>query len=106
MVSSLATGLHVEQTHNILIVSHGAWIATLLSALRANRVLTCREGVEIGHCLNTGVSIIEYAEIPTRKDPVFMGTLVQYSDVRHVLYRNLHSLEINADVLEDKGKKV
>jgi len=106
MTRTLKAGLPAEQPHNILVVSHGAWIAVLLSALRANGVVTCRRGVEIGHCLNTGVSIIEYTGVPTRRDGILVGTLVQYSGVEHLIHERMHLQEINADVMEDRGRKL
>ncbi|KAG8217655.1 hypothetical protein J3R82DRAFT_5808 [Butyriboletus roseoflavus] len=100
MTSVLEAGTPAEQPHNILVVSHGAWIAVLLSALEAHGVVACREGVEIGHCLNTGVSIIEYAVVPIGRDQALMGTLVQYSGIEHLLREDLHLQEINADTRE------
>lgn len=100
MVSTLEAGIPTRQPHNILVVSHGAWIAVLLSALLAHRVVTCREGVGIGHCLNTGVSIIEYRTVPIGEDEALMGTLVQYSGVEHLVREDLHLQEVNADIRE------
>ncbi|KAF8559716.1 phosphoglycerate mutase-like protein [Imleria badia] len=107
MTSALETGLPVsEEPHNILVVSHGGWIATLLLALRTNGLVTCREGVQIGHCLNTSVSIIEYTGIRNGRDEALVGTLVQYSGVEHLMHADLHLQEVNVDVLEDRGRKV
>lgn len=100
MVSTLEAGIPTRQPHNILVVSHGAWIAVLLSALLAHRVVTCREGVGIGHCLNTGVSIIEYRTVPIGEDEALMGTLVQYSGVEHLVREDLHLQEVNTDIRE------
>ncbi|KAF8136511.1 phosphoglycerate mutase-like protein [Boletus edulis] len=97
MISMLATGPPMEQPHNILIVSHGGWIITLLSALQANGLLAFREDVKTGQYLNTGVSIIEYTGIRTGRD---MGLLVQYSSIDHLEHKDLHRQEANADVLQ------
>lgn len=101
MISTVKEGVPFEQPHNILVVSHGGWILTLLTALRANGAVTCHEGVEIGYCLNTGVSIIEYTDIPSGGERPLVGTLVQYSGVEHLIHQNLIPLEVNADVLGD-----
>lgn len=103
MISTLEAGLPMKQPHNILVVSHGAWIGVLLSALQENGLVTYGEGVEIGHCLNTGVSIIEYTKVPTGKANALVGILVQYSDVVHLTREDLRLQEVNADVLVDRG---
>lgn len=104
MMSTLQADPPTEQPHNILVVSHGAWIAVLLSALRGHKLVNCRSGVEIGGCQNTGVSIVEYAEVRDGVWPV--GTLVQYSGVEHLVHERLHVQEANADVLEERGRKL
>lgn len=103
-MSTLQADPPTEQPHNILVVSHGAWIAVLLSALRGHKLVDCRSGVEIGGCQNTGVSIVEYAEVRDGVWPV--GTLVQYSGVEHLVHERLHVQEVNADVLEERGRKL
>ncbi|KAI9571400.1 phosphoglycerate mutase-like protein [Boletus coccyginus] len=105
MTSMPEAGLPLEQPYNILVVSHGGWIMTLLSALQASGLVKCRRGVKIGRCLNTGVSIIEYLGVPTRRDGVLVGTLIQYSGIKHLIHEDLHLQEVNADVLEDREKK-
>lgn len=94
----------VERPHDILVVSHGGWISALLFALHSNGLVKCRKGVEIGPYLNTGVSIIEYAEVPTGRDEALVGTLVQYSDTEHLVPNGLHIQEVNVDLLEDSGR--
>ena len=101
MISTVKEGVPVEQPHNILVVSHGGWVLTLLTALQAKGAVTCREGVEIGYCLNTGVSIVEYTDIPSGGERPLIGTLVQYSGVEHLARKDLTPLEVNADVLGD-----
>lgn len=106
MISVLETGLPIEQPHNILVVSHGAWIAVLLSALQANGLMTYGEDMEIGHCLNTGVSIIEYTKVFSGRANALVGALVQYSDVEHLKREDMRLQEANADVLEDRGRRL
>lgn len=99
LTSTLEAGIPIQQPLNILVVSHGSWIAVLLSALLAHGVVTCRDGVETGHCLNTGVSIIEYRAVPAiGRDIALMGTLVQYSGVEHLIREDLHLQKVNADI--------
>lgn len=100
MVSKVE-GVPVEQPRNILVVSHGGWVLTLLMALQAKGAVTCCEGVRIGYCLNTGVSIIDYTDIPSGGERPLVGTLVQYSGVDHLTRGKLTPLEVNADVLGD-----
>ena len=100
-VISTVKGVPAEQPRNILVVSHGGWVLTLLTALQAKGAVTCREGVKIGYCLNTGVSIIEYTDIPSRGERPLVGTLVQYSGLDHLTREELTPLEVNADVLGD-----
>jgi len=102
MISTVKEGVPMDlQPHNILVVSHGGCVLTLLTALQAKGAVTCREGVEIGYCLNTGVSVVEYTDIPSGEERPLVGTLVQYSGVEHLARKNLTPLEINADILGD-----
>ena len=76
----------------ILIVSHGALIKTLLRTLVGSRMIMCASGVVVGHCANTGVSVIDYS---IRREGELMGTLLMYSDARHLAY--LERVHDNAD---------
>ena len=105
MISTVKEGVPAEQPHNILVVSHGGWILTLLTALEANGTVICREGVEIGYCLNTGVSIVEYNDIPSGGERSLVGTLAQYSGVEHLIHESLTPLEVNEDVLGDAWRR-
>ncbi|KIJ69133.1 hypothetical protein HYDPIDRAFT_164780 [Hydnomerulius pinastri MD-312] len=104
MLSRIKEGLPDRKPQNILVVSHGGWIAVLLSSLTANNVVTCAEGITIGHHLNTGVSIIEYAVEATGKERSLVGHLVQYSDVSHLVHEDMRRQEATADVLVDQGR--
>ena len=99
MISAVKKGDVVEEPRNILVVSHGGCVLTLFTELQAKGAVTCREGVKIGYCLNTGVSVIEYTDIPSGGEIPLVGTVVQYSDIEHLTRNNLSSLEVNADVL-------
>ena len=101
MISTVKEGDVVEEPRNILVVSHGGCVLTLSTELQARGAVTCREGVKIEYCLNTvtGVSVIEYTDVPSGGEIPLVGTVVQYSDIEHLTRNNLSSLEVNADVL-------
>jgi len=101
MISMAKEAPFMDRPRSILVVSHGGWVLTLLTALEANGSVVCRKGVEIGYCLNTGVSIIEYTDVPSGGERPLVGTLLQYSGVEHLTNGNLIPLEVNKDVLGD-----
>ncbi|KIO13510.1 hypothetical protein M404DRAFT_12445 [Pisolithus tinctorius Marx 270] len=68
----------------ILAVSHGGLISNMVRVLVANAAILPVQGVVVGRCLNTGVSIIDYS-IPRQNQGRYLkGTLVRYSDVTHL----------------------
>jgi len=73
----------------VLIVSHGAWIRLLVEGLLERKAVRTVQGVTVGRCLNTGVSIVE---IPRERG---RGQLVQFGNVRHLWEAEV--LESNAD---------
>jgi len=105
MLSRIKQGLPKEEPQNILVVSHGGWITTLLSTLVAMQVVMCGKGVQFGRCLNTGVSIVEYTGETAGRNGFLMGTLVQYSNIEHLKDKDLRYQEVNADELVDQGSK-
>ncbi|KAH8117030.1 phosphoglycerate mutase-like protein [Phellopilus nigrolimitatus] len=72
---------------HILVVSHGAFIATLCRTLVLHRIIDPGSNGRIGSCYNTSVTTIDM-----RRDK--RGTLVNYSDISHLL---LPVVEKNAD---------
>lgn len=62
---------------NVLIVSHGAYITTLVRALCAARIVVPLPGVRIGSVYNTSVTIIDM-----RRDR--RGKLLEYADISHL----------------------
>jgi probable phosphoglycerate mutase len=105
MLSRIKQGLPKEEPQNILVVSHGGWITTLLSTLVTMQVVMCGKGVQFGRCLNTGVSIVEYTGETAGRNGFLMGTLVQYSNIEHLKDKDLRYQEVNADELVDQGSK-
>ncbi|KAI6005814.1 phosphoglycerate mutase-like protein [Pisolithus albus] len=81
----------------ILVVSHGALISHMVRVLVASGAVLPARGVVVGHCLNTGVSIIDYSEsVQGRSRGIYLkGTLAKYSDVTHLLRTNV--VEENVD---------
>ncbi|KIK94280.1 hypothetical protein PAXRUDRAFT_143197 [Paxillus rubicundulus Ve08.2h10] len=104
MLSVIGQGLPNKEPQNILVVSHGGCIAALLSTLVAMQAVRCGNGVHIGHCLNTGVSIVEYTGETAGRNRFLVGTLVRYSDIKHLKSKDLCHQEVNADEL-DQGSK-
>lgn len=64
--------------YNILVVSHGAYIATLVRALCAAKIIEPLAGLRFGSVYNTSVTIIDM-----RRDK--RGTLVEYADISHLV---------------------
>jgi probable phosphoglycerate mutase len=62
----------------VLIVSHGAWIRLLVQGLLGGEAIRAALGVQVGRCLNTGVSIVE---IPRERG---RGHLLQFGNVGHL----------------------
>ncbi|KAK7038159.1 phosphoglycerate mutase-like protein [Favolaschia claudopus] len=83
-----------ETVYNVLVTSHGGWIMTLLRTLVYSGKARCAEGVELGACLNTSVSIIEVElgdEVPM---------IVQFGDVGHL------SVEQGSEVVKKNADEV
>lgn len=80
---------HQEQPYNVLIVSHGGWIQTLMRTLVNSRKLKVAKGVAINSCLNVSVTTIE-------TDGNRKGVVVKYGDVSHLITKAVAS---NADEL-------
>ncbi|KAF9246382.1 phosphoglycerate mutase-like protein, partial [Melanogaster broomeanus] len=105
MASTVKQGLPLGERQNILVVSHGGWIMTLLSKLVANNVVMRGTGVEMGHYLNTGVSIVEYHVETIERNWSLVGNLIQYSDIEHLKDEDIRHQETNADVLVGRGRQ-
>ena len=64
---------------HLLVVSHGAYISTLVRALGQVGLLEIAPGFKISGCWNTSVSVVEvYAEIG-------VGRLVKWADISHLV---------------------
>lgn len=76
--------------YNVLIVSHGGWIQTLVRTLVGSRKLTIALGVTIDtRCLNVSITRIE-------TDGNRKGVVVQYGDTSHLITK---AVENNVDVI-------
>lgn len=72
--------------YNILVVSHGGFIGTLMRCLIQKGKLRPEKGVVMGHCPNASVSLIEWNGQK--------GRVVQYGDASHL---STGPLDHNAD---------
>lgn len=80
-----------------LAVSHGGFISTLMRGLTSDGSMECAEGVQVGHCPNTSVSIVEIRRSGGEEGVNGLkGRLVQYGDIRH-LEGGVGVVEGNAD---------
>lgn len=68
----------VEQRRDVLIVSHGGLIGTLLQALRSEAAMRVDKGVQLTKCMNASITTIV---IDSRSAT---GNLTRYSDVSHL----------------------
>jgi broad specificity phosphatase PhoE len=78
-----------DTPYEILVVSHGGWIGTLVRTLVNSRKLRTAEGVAIGKCPNVSVTRIEM-------DDDRNGTVTKYGDISHLVGK---WVETNADEL-------
>ncbi|OCH86900.1 phosphoglycerate mutase-like protein [Obba rivulosa] len=76
-----------EGPAHVLAVSHGGFIGTLITNLISSGKVRCAEGVRVGRCWNTSISVVELDEHGT-------GTLVRYGDVAHL---KVNLVEENVD---------
>ena len=68
----------VEGRRDVLIVSHGGLIGTLLQALRSKTAMRVVKGVRLTKCMNASITVVE---IDARSAE---GRLTRYSDVSHL----------------------
>jgi probable phosphoglycerate mutase len=84
-----------EGRRDVLIVSHGGLIGTLLQVLRSETAMRVEKGVRLTKCLNASITTIE---IDTRSAE---GKLSGYSDVSHLAGP---MVEDNVDVQDAPGR--
>lgn len=77
-----ASALSPRDPPSALAVSHGGFISTLLRGLTADGSVQCAEGVQVGHCPNTAICIVEIHRVGEGKES--KGLLVQYGDIKHL----------------------
>ena len=68
----------VEGRRDVLIVSHGGLIGTLLQALRSETAMRVDKGVQLTKCMNASITTIVIDSRSTT------GNLTRYSDVSHL----------------------
>lgn len=79
----------------VLVVSHGAWIRSLVRGLLEDKTIRAGLGVTVGRCLNTGVSIVS---IPRAAERGEGGELLQYGNIAH-----LREVDVEVHVAEENG---
>jgi len=84
--ASLRAGEREGPAH-VLAVSHGAFIVTLVTNLISSGKVRCAEGVRVGRCWNTSISVVEL-------DEHGVGTLVTFGDTTHL---KVDLVEVNVD---------
>ncbi len=78
-----------EEPYNVLVVSHGGLIGTLVRTLVQNGSVRPKKGVVLASCPNTSISVVEWEGR--------MGRLVRYGDASHL---STGPLEVNADEIK------
>lgn len=78
-----------DTPYQILAVSHGGWIRTLVRTLINSRKLMKADDIAIGKCLNVSVTKIEMEDN-------WNGTVTKYGDISHLVGK---FVETNADEL-------
>lgn len=77
-----ASALSPRDPPDVLVVSHGGFISTLLRGLTADGSVKCAESVQVGNCPNTAISIVEIHRVGQGKE--LKGLLVKYGDIKHL----------------------
>jgi len=80
--------------YNILAVTHGGVIGTMVRNLIQGRHVRCAQGVVILRCANTSITVIEV-------DGSRQGIVVKYSDISH-MKEGRGTIDTNADEIEIK----
>lgn len=77
-IAELARTTTSQDTTHVLVVSHGAYIATLVHSLIADGIVETGDGGGPGRCFNTSVTTLEMSRLRQWR-------LVRYSDISHLL---------------------
>ncbi|KAG1823273.1 phosphoglycerate mutase-like protein [Suillus variegatus] len=89
---------------NILVLSHGAFIATLFRIMIYSNHVTCPAELKLGSLPtlgNTSISVVEYRIVSRGKRREVEADILKYGDISHL--RGLHVIEENADVVVDQS---
>lgn len=89
-----------DRCKNILVLSHGAFIARLLRALISSDYVSCPAEWKIRppRLGNTSISIVEYRAVTRGKHREVDAVILQYGDISHL--HGLRVVEENADEVE------
>ncbi|KAG1855114.1 histidine phosphatase superfamily [Suillus tomentosus] len=89
---------------NILVLSHGAFIATLFRIMIHSNYVTCPAELKLGNLPtlgNTSISVVEYRIVSRGKRREVEADILKYGDISHL--RGLHVIKENADVVVDQS---
>ncbi|KAG1792174.1 phosphoglycerate mutase-like protein [Suillus plorans] len=89
---------------NIIVLSHGAFIATLFRIMIYSNHATCPAELKLGSLPtlgNTSISVVEYRIVSRGKRREVEADILKYGDISHL--RGLHVMEENADVVADQS---
>lgn len=83
---ALSSFSEVGEQRNILVMSHGGFITTLVRELLASGQLECANDIVMGQCFNTAVAVIEVhgRKVEGEKLTIGKAVLVKYGDVSHL----------------------
>ncbi|KAG0701524.1 phosphoglycerate mutase-like protein [Suillus ampliporus] len=88
-----------DRCRNILVLSHGAFIATLFRIMISSNDVTCPAELTLRNLPtlgNTSISVVEYKAVPRGKHREVDVAILKYGDISHL--RGLRVMEENADV--------
>ncbi|KAG1727925.1 phosphoglycerate mutase-like protein [Suillus paluster] len=100
-ISSSITNSDISEgrCRNILVVSHGAFIATLFRTMISSNDVTCPAELKLRRLPtlgNTSISVVEYRAVSRAKHREVDVVVLKYGDIDHL--RGLSVMEENADV--------
>ncbi|KAG2049601.1 phosphoglycerate mutase-like protein [Suillus hirtellus] len=93
-----------DRCRNMLVLSHGAFIATLFRIMIYSNYVTCPAELKLGSLPtlgNTSISVVEYRIVSRGKRREVEADILKYGDISHL--RGLHVIEENADVVVDQS---
>lgn len=100
-ISSIAaSAVPEDRCRNILVLSHGAYIARLFRTMISTNHFSCPAELKdrLPVLGNAGISIVEYRTVTRGKHREVDAVILQYGDISHL--HGLRVIEDNADEVE------